>query len=256
MEVSQSKQEIQKKINNAFQAFGMEAENCIIETEKAYSSHTADKKLQRWAGGSKCVRLTEDIQSNSYLTEFAAHCIAASVKNNNHEKSISTFYGIGFISPFLPSLSFLFANNASYGIPLAIAFAVPVAFLGTKKGMRILDQKISDYFDAQAFQIACQKLIEQNNLKPLATYYAFAKMVKHCPLSQKDQLCTIKWVLKNNHFTITSARTNYNSMRAHIWEEEKYVSGGEYTIPNSGSKEDDLADFNTSDKLGISFINA
>ncbi|CAN5130804.1 hypothetical protein BH09DEP1_BH09DEP1_3720 [soil metagenome] len=230
-EVTQTKPEMKKKISAAFRAFGLSADNCSIGTQKPYRDEP-DKKMRRWAGGSQCVHLSQDIQSNPHLTEFAAFCVAASTKNHDIDKGFYAFCAAICASMIAASIPICLAIDA---LPLSdqcishtsayiflcklLASFVPI-YLAATNGPYYskIDNAISHHLNARTFTQACQKLIEQNNLKPLATYYAFAKLIKHRPLSQQTQNCIIKWTLKNNDFTITSARTNYTSMSAHIWK--------------------------------------
>lgn len=270
MENSELKQKIKKTIEVAFQAFGIKASNFSIETQSEclYSNccRNPDKKLKQWEGGEKCIWLTHTIQNNSYLTEFAACCIAASVKNKNCPKSIYTFYAAMGASLILAGLPLVWTvgqiGNATlystYILGKLIASGIPLGFLViTNTIPHILDDAFTDYLDAQAFTLACQKLIEQKNFKPLTTYYAYAKLVKHRPLCQKKQAYIIERELKNKNFSLTCAYNNYNSIRCHIWKEGICMGNGEYSLPLLKNPfEVNFADFDTSAKLEIPRFNA
>ena len=103
--------------------------------------------------------------------------------------------------------------------------------------------------------MACQKLIEQKNFKPLATYYSFAQLIKHRPLCQTDQLCIIEWALKNSGHSIRSALSNYNAMRSSIWKDDICVGNGEYFKAVEPAQEVNLAHFDSSARLRMPFIN-
>lgn len=276
MEPIQSKTEIQKKISAAFKTFGLSAENCVIETEKTYwPEKYPDKTVHRWDGGPRCVHLHEDILCNPYLTEFATHCIAAANKNGHRNKGIFLFFasmGAAIIASASFSAYIIFQSLEPSQFPIPIenqlfysvkvigamfGSVIPLTYVATSNRIpKMLDHAISHHLDSAAFAQACQKLIENNNLKPIATYYAYAKLIKHRPLSRKDQICIIQWALKNHNFNITSARTNYNLVKAHIWKDNNLICRGKYSIPVTRQPEVNFADFDTSAKLIMPFINA
>lgn len=277
MEMPPTNADIKKIFNNTFESFGIKANNCLIESSIFYCFYAAgipDENVHLWTGEKKYVWLSRDVSTNSHLTEFAAYCIASSVKNKNRPKSIYSFYtamGTLLILAGLPLLwtvsevirsSQCSIDNAvrcnAYALGKLFASCIPLGFLVSANTIpRILDDTSTDYFEAQALTIACQKLIEQKNFKPLATYYAFAKLVKHRPLSQISQLSIIERELNNKGFSITSAYSNYDSMRAHVWQEGICVGNGEYSLPPFNTHlEVNLADFDTSAKLKIPRFNA
>lgn len=275
MEPAQSKTDIQKKMNAAFKLFGISAKNCVIDTVKSYDFRIPDSTLVRWAGGPHCVHLHEDIQKNPYLTEFAAHCIAAANKKDHRSKGIVSYYlamsGVLAISgsfgmwcvfkafdPFkLPVASQDELYYTFRAIGTSIIGVAPLTYLfDSSRISRMVDDAIANHYDKIAYTLGCIKLAESNNLKPLATYYAYAQLIEHRPLDQDDQINIIKWALKNNRLSITSARRNYNCTVAHIWKECKCVASGEYIVPDSSLEEVSLADFNTSGNMSVSWNNA
>lgn len=275
--MSQTTEDFQKIFNTAFESFGIKANNCLIESSIFYCFYAngiPDENVHQWTGEKKYVWLSRDISTNSGLTEFAAYCIASSVKNKNRQKSIYSFYAAMGTSLTLAGLplawtvsevirsSQCFIHNDdlcnAYILGKLLVSGIPLWFNATANTIpRILDDAFTNYFDAQAFTIACQKLIEQKKFKPLATYYAFAKLVKHRPLSQNGQLSIIEKELKNNNLSISSSYNNYDWIRCHIWQEGICVGNGEYSLPPFNTQlEVNLADFDTSAKLKIPRFNA
>jgi hypothetical protein len=265
MELSLLKPGIQKKVSTAFESFGLSAPHCDVTTENAYN-FLPDKKVCRWAGGPNCVHLHQDIQSNPYLTELAAHCIAASTKNNYLNKGLflwcASFCGsimastipLCFAIDSIPSYGSLSRTSTFLILGKFLAAFIPIYFAATNDTYyTMIGDSISDYFDGKSFSLACQKFIEQKNLKPLATYYAFAKLVKHRPLSQKSQISTIKWWLHNNELSITSSLTSTHSARASIWKDGTCIMSADYCEPLR-YQEVNLASDNTSARLRLPFI--
>lgn len=265
MKGAQAKAEIQQKIRTALTAFEVPPQEGHIQIDTPYRL-SDPKTMRHWSGGSMYICLSEQIQSNPYLTEFASLCIAAGVKNNHTQKSIFAFFAAEWGTLFLSTLPALWTtyelakpsavpieNGLVHGLITIAAVSaswIPAGVCATsKRFLRMLDDAICDHYDAQAFALACHRLIEQNNLKPLATYCAFAKLIEHRPLSQKTQLCIIESALKNQNFVIASAHTNYNSMRSDIFKEGRCVSSGTFSVQIPAMPEVNLAVFDTSAML-------
>lgn len=241
------KTKISERIDKGFKAFGLDCHEIDV-----YGSTYYPQRGNHWEGGNRCIFLTKAVQGNLDLSEFAGHCIAASVKNNHTNKSLLAFFGIQGVSYLLPPVLMLLQKDPLYSACLGIAtLSFPLMFISTRVCKKV-DQTITNFFDLRAFSYACEKLVEQKNLKPLGTCYAFTSLMSQP--HQKDKISLIKECLAKNNLTITCSFTNYNEARTSIWKDANCICKGAYQLPLAIQSGDYLVLSDTSDMIRISFI--
>ncbi|CAN5130871.1 hypothetical protein BH09DEP1_BH09DEP1_3730 [soil metagenome] len=212
---------IKAQIRQAFHAFGMQprAEEYSLLAEK--KPQTPQESEPRWKVTNNRIEFTCDIANNADLSEFAAYCCAAYVKN--HSSCICQVAHSAFAAATIlctPAVILLSPNSFS-GHTISICTMVAVLFATGKwdlvnKATREVDKRLTRW----AFAVACQKLIEQGNFKPIATYYAFAKLIKHEPVGQEAQASIIIESLNRNRKSIECIIRS-NSVEARIEERPK-----------------------------------
>lgn len=181
---------IKTAVNKAFENFGL-CGNLFSAYEDNHEI-TPHEKVWRWHRDNQTICFTRDICTNPDLLEFAAHCAAADVKNNGNLKSQCARLLSGALSLTVPVVATSIASDNKClvltltSIP-GLALAIDFANVGTK-----LFDTVDNRLAATAFTLACQKLIEKKNYKPLAAYYAYAKTIKHMPVGQEKQLEIIR----------------------------------------------------------------
>lgn len=198
-------------LTKAFSAFAIDASTYSIH-EDCYII-TPDEHILRWSRLGKDVFFRHDICLNPALTEFAAYCIAADIKNNGYLKSQVGFWGTSaFACTIIPAAYYL-SQNSSSALPIVLgSTAATIAAVWPKSLVSKIWNTIDNEIATTAFSHACAKLIEQRNYKPLATYYAFATVVKpYSSVDHDQQFSIITRLLKIAGVSITT-ETSGNSI--------------------------------------------
>ena len=84
---------------------------------------------RQWEGGDKRTRLAQDIRSSAHLTEFAAFCVAASVKNHNIEKSVGLYFSTFVLQFLIIPFKILYQNQMFLGSDVAAMLALSLPSL-------------------------------------------------------------------------------------------------------------------------------
>lgn len=200
----------------AFTAFGMSADSYSISEDN--HDLTPRENVRRWERLDKEIFFTRDICGHPDLTEFAAYCIAADVKNGGHLKAQLSRYGIGLSSLAAPLFSQLSANSPHYCL-IFVGTCLPATILAinpcdiTGRIFNAIDNRIA----TTAFTLACKKLVTERKFQILATYSAFAKLIKHAPVESDDQYKIIEQSLKEKECSI-EAIIRANSVETTIFD--------------------------------------
>lgn len=179
----------------AFKDFAI-SPDCFSVVEGDHEA-TPEENVLRWHRENKQIFFTRDICSNSDLTEFAAYCTAADVANGGCLKAQLARWGAGAACIAAPPLAAALTLNNPNQCFIFLAACVPTLTLAINlfslesRLFKTLDNRLA----TSAFTLACQKLIETKNYKPIAAYYAYAKTVRHMPVGQESQLAIIEDML-------------------------------------------------------------
>lgn len=193
-------------LTKAFSAFGIDASPYSIH-EDCYNL-TPDEQVRHWERIDKEVIFTHDICLNPALTEFAAYCVAADVKNSGYLKSQVGFWGTSALMCAVIPLAYYVSQNSTYKLPIFLGSTTATIVAAWPKSLVTkIWNKIDNEIATTAFSHACAKLIEQRNYKPLATYYAFATGTKHSHVERDQQFSIINRLLKIAGVLITAERS-------------------------------------------------
>lgn len=230
MEDPQSMTGVYEKLESAFHAFGLSSEGYSINTY--HPATTPDGNVPRWHVIGSHIEITKDIRSNPDLVEFATYCAAADVHNYGHTKRALAYVGSYAAAVGAPAITtYLSANNPAC-CSLILATSLPLLALVTPLG---IDDKLFDAINTRlataAFKKACQKLVEEKKFKPLATYYAFAKLIRHTPLSSNDQHWIIERSLNAKNYSIESV-IRAKSVESYIVDSEDKRVASSFYPPN------------------------
>lgn len=219
-------------LTRAFTAFNLSADNYSVQEDNC-AELTPAKDIRRWDRIGNQIVFTRDICSNPELTEFAAYCIAADVKNSGYLKSQLATWGSYATAIGTPALTAYLSKNNPYCCSLLLASFLPVLTLGTDfcNMHQKLSHAINTRFATIAFKLACQKLVEEKKFKVLTTYYAFARRIKHTPLSSDDQYWIIENSLNAKKYSIESVVRD-NSIESHIVDSENKRVASSFYPPN------------------------
>jgi len=168
-----------------------------------------------------------DLADHPNLLEFTTHCAAAHLVNNSYTKnrvaSLVTF--------FAPTILLGTATVATFGETTTGALAGCVAISWLICSKLGLHQKIQDHFYKQAYQAACKKLIDQNNMKPIASYTAYSLLIKHGPLTQETRNKIIKQALESKGYILEAEyKKDPETCKVTIKNEKTNALMGESTI--------------------------
>lgn len=197
----------------ALKAFGLS--DASYSVEAVGGQETPEPSIERWNVRENYIQFTKDIVNNPDLLTFAAYCSAAYIKNNSCAKS--NFAYLASIAGNLncvPAAIVLTHNHPHHCF--IVGASVLAAFLAAHFDLsgKIADS-VKSRLETRAFDEACQKLIEEKKFKPIATYYAFSKLIKHAPVDHDTQWAIITKNLNENGFSI-EAILRSNSVETRI----------------------------------------
>ena len=191
---------INTKVRTAFHSFGLQTNGYTISV--LGSELTPKESVPRWKVTNKHIEFSSDICKNAALVEFAAYCSAAYIKNNSYRKSQVAGGLTGAAIVALPPLTIITSQSSPYHCYLGIGALLVSLAAGMGDAVKKVTQAVDTYLATRAFSDACQKLRKQSNFETLATYYAFAKLIKHAPVGQDQQTSIIQKCLNRDGFSI------------------------------------------------------
>lgn len=204
MEEPHALADVREKITDAFQKFGISAKDYSVNVY--HPAETPVPEYWRWNVFGTHIEITQDIRKNPDLVDFTAYCAAADVKNHGYVKSKLAVLGSYATAIGAPVITRYIAANHPNCCSIFFASCLPLCALAINPWdvNRKIFNAINTRFAATAFTQACKKLVEEKKFKTLATYYAFAKLIKHAPLTSDDQFAIIHKSLRERNYSIES----------------------------------------------------
>jgi len=194
---------IANSVSNALAAFDLTSSDIEISTD--HITMLFDK-WPKWGATSSSAYINARLASNPHLLEFASYCAAAKIKNANYTKticsSIAPFLTLPFASAFLSghivrsvAASYTSAESQMCLEVLAVVGGISAAVYGMAH--LNLPDRIGNYFDRQAFALACQKLVTQKKIEAMSAYLAYLSSNDHQPLSHDEKFNIMHHALEN-----------------------------------------------------------
>lgn len=216
MESPRSLSDVREIVANAFNAFDLSSEEYSTNTYTPY-----DRVLWKVIGTH--IDIPKPIRQNRELTEFAAYCAAAYVKNKGQTKSLAASMGSKLLYLALaPTITLLSANHP-YHCYISLT-ALTATLVGIPMDIpKKIETAVNEHLDGKALADACEKLIARNNLGPLATLCAFAAGANYAPLGHEKQFSIIGAILAR-HNLYTQQTHLSNSITVDIMKNEDMLT--------------------------------